>query len=72
MTMESSSQTTLNSGYKPRFAVESVDQISDGSTLQVYVPKKRVFISAQNVKNKAACHLPSFHGLLDGLLGCCH
>eukprot|EP00435_Cladocopium_sp_Y103_P057645 s749_g19.t3 len=35
------------------FAVESVDQIGDGSTLQVHVPKKRVFISAPNVKNKA-------------------
>ncbi|CAL1173557.1 unnamed protein product [Cladocopium goreaui] len=35
------------------FAVESVEQISDGSTLQVHVPKKRVFISAPNVKNKA-------------------
>lgn len=35
------------------FAVESVDQIADGFTLQVHVPKKRVFVSAANVKNKA-------------------
>ena len=34
--------------------MESVDQIADGFTLQVHVPKKRVFVSAANVKNKAS------------------
>ena len=45
--------------------MESVEQISDGSTLQVHVPKKRVFISAPNVKNKAVKH--GDHGDIMGI-----
>ena len=39
-----------------RFAVEQVQQLHDGSKLQIHVPKKRIFISAPNVKHKAGWH----------------